>query len=137
MKAGRELDALIAEKVMGDRLIKRGKWRGYWDCGRGMHYSDEDGGPLHYSTDIAAAWRVVEKLHGGINPADVGAYQYLTLTCVGAYHDRWAASFDFNLSHDWYDADVLPMCPFAARDATPMLAICLAALKACDVEIES
>jgi hypothetical protein len=60
--AGRELDTRIAA-LMGDRLIKRGKWRGYWDCGKGRHYSDEDGGPLHYSTDIAAAWLVVEQMH--------------------------------------------------------------------------
>ncbi len=63
MEAGRELDAQIAA-LMGDRLIKRGKWRGYWDCGNGRHYSDQDGGPLHYSTDIAAAWLVVEEMRG-------------------------------------------------------------------------
>ena len=39
MKAGRELDALVAEKVMGFP-----KWR---------H-------PMRFSTDIAAAWLVVE-----------------------------------------------------------------------------
>lgn len=43
MKPGRELDALIAEKVM--RITKSGN-------------TD----PKPYSTDIAAAWEVVEKL---------------------------------------------------------------------------
>ncbi len=43
LKAGRELDALVAEKVMGD-LPPRG-------------YSIPD-----YSTSISAAWEVVEKL---------------------------------------------------------------------------
>ena len=40
MKPGRDLDALIAEKVMGS----------------------ENNCP-HYSTDITAAWEVVEKFH--------------------------------------------------------------------------
>ena len=48
MKAGRELDVLIAEKVLGLKrsgdLFARAEW------------------PKHYSTDIAAAWEVVEKL---------------------------------------------------------------------------
>jgi hypothetical protein len=57
----RDIDRQIA-LIMGDRLIYRGKWRGYWDCGGGRHYSDEDGGPLHYSTDMAAAWLVIERL---------------------------------------------------------------------------
>lgn len=126
--AGRELDYDIAQ-LMGDRVIKRGKWKGYWDCGKGMHYSDEDGGPLHYSEDLAAAWRVVEQMHAGIDPAEMGRYQYLTLVCTGAYGEKWAASFDFNLSHDWYEADVIVTCPFAARGPTPALAICRAALE--------
>lgn len=53
-RAGRELDRACAE-ARGDRPIKRGQWKGYWDCGNGQHYSDEDGGPLHYSTDRASA----------------------------------------------------------------------------------
>jgi len=50
MEPGRELDALVAEKVMG------------W-----THYREEWGGVVpdsisHYSTDISAAWEVVEKM---------------------------------------------------------------------------
>lgn len=75
MQAGRELDALIAEKVMG--LV--------WDethcriCGWKLSATVEQGcvkdscslrpppsrradEPPHYSTDIAAAWQVVEKI---------------------------------------------------------------------------
>jgi hypothetical protein len=59
MEAGRELDALVAEKVMGvntDRFI----WKRY---GKPDSIQNEDyGGPRHYSTDIDAAWQVVEKL---------------------------------------------------------------------------
>lgn len=52
-KAGRELDALVAEKVMGvetmqklypSMMAKGGAWL------------------PHFSTDIAAAWEVVEKM---------------------------------------------------------------------------
>lgn len=61
MKPGRELDALIAEKVFG---LPQSTWRD------GEDHRDEDGvgvvvlgvRPDPYSTDIAAAWTVVEKL---------------------------------------------------------------------------
>jgi len=62
MKPGRELDALVAEKVMG--------WTYGHPCPEGMdclHWADEKGKvrdykPPQYSTDIAAAWEVVEKM---------------------------------------------------------------------------
>jgi len=59
MPEGRELDALVAEKVMGcdtkQFIWKRyGKPDAIQDC--------EYGGPCNYSTDIAAAWQVVEKM---------------------------------------------------------------------------
>lgn len=47
MEAGRELDALIAEKVMGF-TVKGGLPISAW--------------PPHYSADIAAAWEVVKKM---------------------------------------------------------------------------
>ncbi len=53
MKPGRELDALVAEKVMGWKMDASAVWHGP--------------GPSclvlpHYSTDIADAWEIVEKL---------------------------------------------------------------------------
>jgi hypothetical protein len=70
MSAGRELDALIAEKVMGS--VPCDKWRPFtaypaqWvkDTGECYHASchPPQMGPPHYSTDIAAAWAVVERL---------------------------------------------------------------------------
>jgi hypothetical protein len=54
MPAGREMDALIAEKVM--RLKMEGSHH-YWMNGAGAVASIP-----RYSTDIAAAWDVVEKL---------------------------------------------------------------------------
>ena len=54
MKAGRELDALVAEKVMG---LTEEDW-----------IAGPTGLPRPYSTDIAAAWEVVEKLRGTHRP---------------------------------------------------------------------
>lgn len=52
LKAGRELDALVAEKVMG-LDVRQGGYAG----GIGQHLRP-------YSRDIGAAWEVVEKLEG-------------------------------------------------------------------------
>ena len=81
LSAGREMDALVAEKVMGHTVTKerhpiawkRGKhpsragedvvlWRDYYFC---EDKRDSDGDRYivcHYSTSITAAWEVVEKL---------------------------------------------------------------------------
>lgn len=61
MNPGRELDALIAEKVMG--------WRYYKERGSSIYQlippngeiSHIDNSPPHYSTRISAAWEVVER----------------------------------------------------------------------------
>lgn len=110
-KPGRELDILIAEKVMGLVLSPDKK------------YYYEDGimavnriNPLlpHYSTDIAAAWLVVEKL----------SRDFLFSIHGGA--DDWEAEFNKNDGRFLISADTIGM----ARAATAPLAICLAALEA-------
>lgn len=77
MEAGREMNRLIANKVMG--FVPCNVWLygnlgaagGAISMNNGCEHSgkcypaDEKlpfGGPRHYSTDIAAAWEVVEKL---------------------------------------------------------------------------
>ena len=117
MKAGRELDALIAEKVMGltrhdESYVAEGVgkvlrfvWRD--GCG-GCVYSGDMFLP-HYSTNIADAWEVVEKadlwsLYGSIGD---GPYR----ACI-QFEDR----------EGLMTADTAP------------LAICLAALKAVSQE---
>lgn len=55
MNPGRELDTLIAEKVMG---ILSKDFEGLWK----MPKRDCLGAGYHYSTDIADAWQVVEKI---------------------------------------------------------------------------
>ena len=78
MKPGRELDALVAEKIFDKQFYRAPmtEWRGryvykeFWDDSNSYynewHRSQEIGeweycGP-NYSTDISAAWKVVEKI---------------------------------------------------------------------------
>ena len=115
MKAGRELDALIAEKVLGLSGVRDGK---SWLYGDNWTHNKE--GVLclvpHYSTQIADAWLVVEKLHND----SVGIIRVS------------------NGDGDSYDCDILPYLPkemdgcshaHITAESWP-LAICLAALKA-------
>ena len=119
MPAGRELDALVAEKVMGFCLCPYDpKWMradtgsGIWIDGDTWRCTDH-GKPAFtpwrsYSTDIAAAWEVVEKMREDYEPRielwDEG-WEVTILTGT----DRGSAS---------------------GRALTAPLAICRAALKA-------
>ena len=61
MPAGREMDALVAEKVMGWRMM-----RGHWVPPEAAPETNILACPTstyRYSTDIAAAWEVVEKVN--------------------------------------------------------------------------
>jgi hypothetical protein len=65
MKAGRELDALVAERVMGWYNVGRGYLFGNDDSWGGDNPQTPDKGIQdlpHYSTDIKAAWEVVERV---------------------------------------------------------------------------
>lgn len=65
MKAGKELDALIAEKVMGWKPEYPGGWpHPPKDAPYRKRCLDKEGCTviLPFSTDIAAAWEVVEKI---------------------------------------------------------------------------
>jgi hypothetical protein len=132
MEAGRELDALIAEKVMGidptadDQLLYDKRYLTKYDAKRilagetsvGIVLSNDKSfndvvkflpGCPHYSTDIAAAWQVVEKME-----------QRLDLCWLGP-GDVWVAVLG-NGEEDYQYGDA--MAP------TAPLAICRAALKA-------
>lgn len=67
MDAGRELDALVAEKVMGLTNL-------HWMSGQ-LHYGAEHEMNLlpDYSTDISAAWEVVEKMGDCLHLKEHGA----------------------------------------------------------------
>jgi hypothetical protein len=71
MQPGRELDALVAERVMG--------WTDFWRRGEHILYGyppversmgiDAERHPVpHYSTDITAAWELVEKFRLTVTP---------------------------------------------------------------------
>ena len=120
---GRELDVLVAEKVMGWRS---GKCNGFvdeyysgWRCqecgttGQWGFQGEHEKEPSPYSTDIAAAWEVVEKIEG-LKP-------HHDLLIIPSYPAvAWEeAPVDF---HD-YGRDVI-------RGETIPHAICLAALRA-------
>ncbi len=63
MPGGREMDALIAEKVLGRPFRKptHGHCCTCQNCGEDH---DACGGYCYYSNDITSAWQVVEKMPG-------------------------------------------------------------------------
>ncbi len=117
------MDALVARKVMGlDPLTVDGDmqvftWRReFLMAGDRFVVTDNGSESLpHYSTDIAAAWQVVEKMaEGGLR---------LSLDRFGG--DPWWAEF---ADEGWEQGA-------QATSATAPMAICLAALKAKGVEV--
>jgi hypothetical protein len=104
LTAGRELDALVAEKVMGWSPQSVAHHRAWYPS------HDSDAGLPGYSEDIAAAWEVVE--------------------LVSRMNDQNGANLGFELQRhadgEWY-------CLFGSactRASTAALTICLAALEA-------
>jgi len=136
MEAGRELDALVAEKVMGLSAP--------WDentpcpyCGEIMRYCGQRSwctscsewryGPYkEYSEDISAAWEVVERL-------DALGYWFQGRTRFdneGEHDDGCWAGFTPHLTTGWNGQ------PDHYTNAPSMPhAICLAALKAVGIDI--
>jgi hypothetical protein len=108
MGAGRELDALVAEKVMGWKEPKKGSL--------GELFPSQFNRTLRYSTDIADAWRVADKSQLF---SKHGFYLWFDgeFWCVG----------DTNGVND---------CSPHTKGATAPLAICLAALKAVGYDIQ-
>ena len=127
MNAGKELDALVAEKVMGG-IWDEGRCRicgwslvpdgeaGCWKDNCSMRPPPERSAdePAPYSTDIAAAWRIVEKM---------AATHALSIDYDPVYPDEWTC---------WMQGAGDSVSPSA--ESAP-LAICLAALQAVGVEV--
>jgi hypothetical protein len=121
----RQLDILIAEKVMGQTDFSHLPvvWRedentDGFVCPR-CNTSGDDSNPcvLYYSSDIADAWQVVQKLkdkkRNGIPAGFTLEYD--------DYHKIWRCTFGRTMGFS----------------GTAPLAICLAALKAVGVEVEN
>ena len=141
LEAGREMDALIAEKVMGYRWL-------YWTVAYGEErvrglfpseyhnpfdyepWTSEVGnlritkmstGIMDYSTEIAAAWQIVEKMReqwSVENPDETFFWQIIDCCEHG-----WRVDVDWG-HHD----GVIPIASAAAETAP--LAICRAAILA-------
>jgi hypothetical protein len=116
MNAGRELDALVAEKVVGWIHLPEE------DAFHGARWKDQDtgfiwGGPPPYSTAISVAWKVVEKMGLSLVRTDEG----------------WMVG-DISCGFTTDDGVVDGTLQYATVCKTAPLAICLAALKAVGVE---
>lgn len=107
MKPGRGLDQLIAEKVMGHKILVN---QSLYPDGLGEQCGSVYGPLGHYSADIAAAWEVVLEMAKRGHPVEIYA---------GGSGDgsSWTVTFFGGSCGNEY-ADTAP------------LAICLAALKA-------
>lgn len=114
----REMDALVAEKVMGHKYEEKCLCDFPW-CGSCAGYKA-------YSTDIAAAWEVVEKMRGV-----PGNSWWLSLHQISQVHPIWVAAFTFG----GQSAGMAKR--FDGKDESSPRAICLAALKAVGVEVPS
>lgn len=120
MIAGRELDALVAEKVM-EWIFHPMQLMGMPPTMSKEFWTYRDGESIHhvydlppYSTSIAAAWEVLEKLHGQKD------YCQDTLLACGVEKTQYGYECLLTgVDGEWHEtADTAP------------LAICLAALKA-------
>lgn len=117
MQAGRELDALIAEKVMRftqctcNCALEPKMVAGFTACAVcGLDI------PLAYSTDIAAAWQVVEKLN---------LFRYMVL------NKNADEKYIIRRYSEWLFPD-----GFTAA-STAQLAICRAALKTIEEQVNA
>lgn len=123
MKPGRELDALVAEKVMGLTVRSEGRYHvGPCFSEEGHH---EDIVP-YYSTGIAAAWEVVE--HFNETMPKTWAF-----SLFGSGND-WHVEIDSNDGRFLQNGPSIQV--FEHAETAPH-AICLAALKSVGVEAPS
>ena len=124
MKAGRELDAMVAEKVMGWIWVKDNHGvhiepGSVDDCDCKSHAGGNECLP-YYSTNIAPAWEVVEKLAAS---EDWDEHPFEIHKNYN-FKPTWTASFDDYTHEGWSEVS-------AAH------AICLAALKAVESGTEA
>lgn len=153
----RKIDALVAEKVMGIDLSSQCKGEmvddveGCWVCSHchaegdfGEEFLPHKIVPYQYSTDISAAWTVVEKFQL-VNPDNIDDddnYPPIRIDAVIRLEDgRWMARFDGPIDFDvdmpgYYERSCYPDCRGFAVAATAPLAICLAALRAVGVDVK-
>lgn len=129
MKAGRELDALIAEKVMGlHSWVRRNEDDpGCSICGKGENTGHRS--YPYYSTDIAAAWEVLDKFTTNYSKSsDPDGYGIKLEHRTENTGEMWLVTGVWTTSGPPYED--MDDEKFTVEAATAPLAICLAALKA-------
>jgi hypothetical protein len=114
MQPGRELDALIATKVMGITIPS------WLEVPAGLQTMTSREVVPPYSTDLSDAWHIIERLH------ELG-WHYEVGQCVNSA--RHYASFG---SGFYSTIDNCFETEFTAASDTPAHAICLAALEVLD-----
>ena len=120
----RELDALVAEKVMGFQLNNKVvDWLAYPIRNGVVDYFEPTIVP-HYSTDIAAAWLVVDHF------ADTGQEVSVSYIVRSDNHNNLVGSWVCDVG----PGNGLRFVLTVAAESAP-LAICLAALRAAGVEV--
>lgn len=115
MPAGREMDVMVAKYIMvGMELAS------VMDCfGCPMVYKDDEITCCpHYSTDIAAAWEVAERVRLTVTPAIGHGWEAAWCNASGSGERNWVGTTN---GRKWHYGDTAP------------LAICRAALLAMGV----
>ncbi len=102
MKPGRELDALISKNIFGAYIPENAD----------LQYLETCLALPHYSTDIAAAWSVVENMR----------------------HKGYRTEIVFGTQADAYVTFVIGVVRYRADTASVSNSICLAALKCMGIE---
>jgi len=128
----REIDALIAEHVMGWKQVETGPYSYQWEDDLGQYWDITEKGPFpHYSTDIAAAWEVYMKIfnvhktkHNNGDILIVGVNPYVNYRIQRTKYPFITGYMNYDCIDIYSEAD------------TPAMAICLAALKSKGVEVE-
>lgn len=121
MEAGRELDAVVAEKVMGWKKtpVDNYPWQMLPPDATELKVKSCP----RYSTDIAAAWQVVERFRRGSEQTGVAACVGIEI-CDGCEPDTTVWIYSPMIAH------------VEVTEQNAPLAICLAALKAIGVDDE-
>lgn len=126
-KPSRELDALVAEKVMGFKILSN------WETGVPKHVIDANQCevdvaqfPKPYSTDIAAAWEVVLAMEA----------RGFCFTLISTPAGKMATFYTPKQREEW---DSIPTMkgsvPLQVQADTAPHAICVAALKVVGVDL--
>lgn len=141
LKPGRELDALVAEKVMECKLIDQEPYKLAYGistpatkacgCNPVKHNGEEFYlmGIKNYSTDITAAWEVVERFHSRCNDRAIEITMYSGQNALGK---TWANNKGYKVEF----IDGLDGPPHVTHSNSLPHAICLAALKAVSYKVE-